>query len=97
LSTDCVCAEFKNGEMIFPKLELPIKEVFDNISNKVKKENIFLFDAYLPNTVEPYEINVLADNLDEATQQANATLASEYGESFGMTFSGKRFYHPEYN
>lgn len=96
LSTDFVSAELKNGEMIFPKLEFPIKEVFDNISNKSKKENIFLFDAYLPDTDEPYEMNILADNLDAATQQANTTLESEYGESFGLVFSGKRFYHPEY-
>jgi hypothetical protein len=96
LSTDYVSAEFKNGEIIFPKLEFPISEVFENISNKVKKEDIFLFDAYLPNIDEPYEINILADNLDFATQQANAKLASEYGESFGIVFSGKRFYHPEY-
>jgi hypothetical protein len=96
LSTDYISAEFKNGEMIFPKLDFPISEVFENISSKVKKEDIFLFDAYLPNSEEPYEINILADNLDSATQQANATLASEYGESFGIVFSGKRFYHPEY-
>jgi len=96
LSTDYVIAEFKNGEIIFPKLEFPISEVFVNVSNKVKKEDIFLFDAYLHGNDDPYEISILADNLECATQQANATLASEYGESFGIFFSGKRFFHQEY-
>ncbi|MCA3883042.1 hypothetical protein JKP13_20345 [Vibrio vulnificus] len=96
LSTDFVVGEFKNGDLLYPKLDFPIKEVFDKIPSKTRKEDMFIFDAYLPHSSEPYEMNVLGHSVEDAKQQAHVTLLSEYGESCGLIFSGKRFYHPAF-
>lgn len=94
LSTDYVVGEFENGKLLFPEQDFPIDEVFSKIPSKTRQEDIFIFDAYVPGKSSPYEMNVLARNIEEAKQQATATLQSEYGEKCGLIFSGKRFYHP---
>jgi hypothetical protein len=92
MSTDMVVA----GQLVFPELDFPINEAFDNIPNKKRQENIHLFDIYPPDSEDILSMSVLASDSKEATIQAQATLEAEYGESYGFLYVGMRFYHPAF-
>lgn len=96
LFTDLTVCELKNGELAYPELDYSISEYLSKLPSKSRQEDIFIFDTYVPNRSEPYQMNVLALSFEEAKLQANITLQSEYGKECGLIFSGKRFYHPEF-
>lgn len=98
LESDTVIGEFKNGALVFPELGVSTEELFENTNtlDKIKDENIYMFETYINGNSDPYTINVLSHNIEEARKQALETLSSEYDEPHELIFAGKRFYHPAY-
>ncbi|EJG0664769.1 hypothetical protein C4G29_RS22150 [Vibrio parahaemolyticus] len=96
VATDQLVCIFKDGELIPPVLNFPIDDIFEKIPDKKRNEDIFLFDAYVPNSGEPKQVNVLASSLEKAEKKAVCILQQEYGCSCELVFAGVRFYHPEF-
>ncbi|WP_025565116.1 hypothetical protein [Psychromonas sp. SP041] len=97
LSTDMVSLEFENGDIIFPELGYHVNELFINIVNKERKEDIYIFDFYPNNGEDEFLfVHVLANDVDDAFNKATVSVTNEYGDNQALIFSGKQFYHPKY-
>jgi len=97
LSTDLIALEFKNGDIIFPELGYHVDELFINILNKDRKEDIYIFDFYpISGKNDFLFVHVLAKDIDDAFNKAQVLIVNEYGYVPELVFSGKQFYHPKY-
>ncbi len=97
LSTDMVTLEFENGDIIFPELGYHVDELFINIVNKERKEDVYIFDFYPNDSDDEFLfVYVLATDIDDAFHKAELSVYNEYGYEPALVFSGKQFYHPKY-
>jgi hypothetical protein len=97
VSTDMVSLEFENGDIIFPELGYHVDELFANIVDKERQEDIYIFDFYPNNCDNEFLfVHVLATDFNDALNKANLSVFNEYGYEPTLVFSGKQFYHPKY-
>lgn len=94
VSTDMVTLEFEGGDIIFPELGYHVDELFINIINKERKEDVYIFDFYPDDDF--LFVHVLATDINDAFHKAKQSVFNEYGYEPELIFSGKQFYHPKY-
>ncbi|HIF9255281.1 TPA: hypothetical protein ACX6Q6_002272 [Photobacterium damselae] len=95
--TDMVVLEFNNGNIIYPDFGCNTDELFINVIDKERKEDIYIFEFYPNNGGDEFlYVHVLAINFDDALRKAKLSVYNEYGYEPGLIFSGKQFYHPKY-